>query len=142
MEKARKAMSSLLSIIPDFKISCKNSLKLFHSFIRPIALYNSENLAHFTHHQIQAIEENKATLLDYLMKSESNTIHQKFLKFILGVKRNCSNMASLGELGEFPVVSSLICPARQSFVQQMSNKNIWKKNGQYNVGWLGNTSLY
>ena len=103
MEKARKAMSSLLSIIPDFKISCKNSLKLFHSFIRPIALYNSENLAHFTHHQIQAIEENKATLLDYLMKSESNTIHQKFLKFILGVKRNCSNMASLGELGEFPL---------------------------------------
>ena len=103
MEKARKAMSSLLSIIPDFKISCKKSLKLFHSFIRPIALYNSENLAHFTHHQIQAIEENKTTLLDYLIKSESNTIHQKFLKFILGVKRNCSNMASLGELGEFPL---------------------------------------
>ena len=103
MEKARKAMSPLLSIIPNFKIPCNDSLYLFHSFIRPIALYNSENLAQFTHHQIRAIEENKATLLDYLTKSETNTVHQKFLKFILGVKRNCSNMATLGELGEFPL---------------------------------------
>ena len=103
MGKARKAMSPLLSIISDFKMSCKNSLKLFHSFIRPIALYNSENLAHLTHHQIRANEERKTTLLAYLTKSEVNTTHQKFLKFILGVKRNCSNMATLGELGEFPL---------------------------------------
>ena len=103
MEKARKAMSPLLSIIPDFQVSCKKSLDLFHSFIRPIALYNSENMVHLTHHQIRAIEENKTTLLAYLTKSEVNTIHQKFLKFILGVKRNCSNMATLGELGEFPL---------------------------------------
>ena len=103
MEKARKAMAPLLSVISDFKMSCKNSLKLFHSFIRPIALYNSENLAHLTHHQIRANEENKTTLLAYLTKSEVNTTHQKFLKFILGVKRNCSNMATLGELGEFPL---------------------------------------
>ena len=103
MEKARKAMSPLLSIIPNFKISCKDSLNLFHSFIRPIVLYNSENLAQFTHHQIRAIEENKTSLIDYLTKSETNTVHQKFLKFVLGVKRNCSNMATLGELGEFPL---------------------------------------
>ena len=32
-----------------------------------------------------------------------NILHQKFLKYILGVKRNCSNLATLGELGEFPL---------------------------------------
>ena len=75
MEKARKAMTPLLSVISDFEMSCKNSLKLFHSFIRPIALYNSENFAHLTHHQLRAIEENKTNLLAYLTKSEVNTTH-------------------------------------------------------------------
>ena len=103
MEKARKAMSPLLSIIPDFQISCGKSLDLFHSFIRPIALYNSENMTYLTLHQIQAIEENKTTLWEYMKKSEVNILHQKFLKYILGVKRNCGNMATLGELGEFPL---------------------------------------
>ena len=103
MEKARKAMLPLISIIPEFKISCKKSRDLFHSFIRPIILYNSENIAHLTHHQILALEENKTTLSEYLTNSEINTVHQKFLKYILGVKRNCSNMTTLGELGEFPL---------------------------------------
>ena len=96
-------MSPLLSIICQFRIPCKKSLKLFHSTIRPIALYNSENLAHFTHHQIQAMVGNKTSLLAYLTESDINTIHQKFLKVIWGVKRNCSNMATLGELGELPL---------------------------------------
>ena len=103
MEKARKAMSPLLSIIPDFQISCKKSLKLFHSFIRPVALYNAENLSQLTRHQIKALEENKSTFSDYLIKSDINIVHQKFLKYILGVNRSCSNMATLEELGEFPL---------------------------------------
>ena len=60
-------------------------------------------MVHLTHHQISSIEGNKTTLLDYLTKSEINILHQRFLKNILGVKRNCSNIATLGELGEFPL---------------------------------------
>ena len=71
--------------------------------IKPIALYNSENLTSFTHHQIQAMTENKTTLLDYMNKSAINITHQKILKYILGDKRSCSNMTTLGELGEFPL---------------------------------------
>ena len=103
MEKARKAMSPLMSIIPNFQISCAKSMDLFNSFIKPIALYNSENMTHLTLHQIQAIEKNKTTLWEYMSKSEMNILHQKFLKYILGVRRNCSNMATLGELGEYPL---------------------------------------
>ena len=103
IEKARKAMSPLLSSVPDFQVSCKKSLGLFHSLIRPIASYNSENMTRRTHRQIKAIEENTITSLTCLTTSGINTLHQKFLKYILGVKRNYSSIATLGELGEFPL---------------------------------------
>ena len=103
-EKAQKAMFPLRAMIKQFQLPCGKSLELFHSLIRPIALYNSENLAHLTHHQIKSIVENKTTLLSYLTNSYLDNSQQKFLKFILGVKRNCSNMATLGELGEFPLL--------------------------------------
>ena len=76
-------------------IALYNSENLAQFTYHPIALYNSENLAQFTYLQIRAIEENK---IDYLTKCETN------LKVNLGVKRNCSTIATLGELGgEFPL---------------------------------------
>ena len=59
IEKAQKAVIPLFSMIAQFKLPCAKALKLFGSFIRPIALYNSENLAHLTHHQIDALTQNK-----------------------------------------------------------------------------------
>ena len=102
-EKAQKAMFPLKALIKQFQLPCEKSLKLFHSLIRPIALYNSENLAHLTHRQIKSIEENKTTLLCCLTNSYVDGLQQKLLKYILGVKRNCSNMATLGEVGEYPL---------------------------------------
>ena len=104
MEKARKALFPLQSVITQFHIPCKNAIKLFKSYIKPIALYNSEILAHLTTHQIKSIEENKTTLLEYLTQSITDKVQNRFLKFILGVKRNCSNMATLGEVGELPLL--------------------------------------
>ena len=97
-------MFPLKAMIKQFQMPCDKSLELFHSLIRPIALYNSENLAHLTHHQIKSIEENKTTLLSCLTQSYLENTQQKFIKFLLGVKRNCSNMATLGELGEYPLL--------------------------------------
>jgi len=103
MEKARKALCPLKSVISQFNISTANSLKLFQSMIKPITLYNSENLSVFTHHQINAMKEKKTTLLSYISYSKTENVHQKFLKYILGVKSKCSNMASIGELGVYPL---------------------------------------
>ena len=72
--------------------------------IRPIVMYNSENLAHLSEHQINAINGNKNSLLFYADKAYPISLQQKFLKFILGVKENCSNMATLGEIGEIPTI--------------------------------------
>ena len=104
MEKARKALFPLQSAISQFNIPCSKAIKLFQSYIKPIALYNSENLAQLTTHQIKSIEDNKTTLLEYLTQSITDKVQNRFLKFILGVKRNCSNMATLGEVGEVPLL--------------------------------------
>ena len=104
MEKAQKAMYSLNPVIAQFHVPVDKALNMFHSMIQPIALYNAENLAQLTQHQITAITENKSTLLSYMITSYPNTTHQKFLKYILGVKRNCSNLVTIGELGEFPLI--------------------------------------
>ena len=52
--------------------------------IRPIVLYNSENLAHLNHHQIQAVTQNKTKLLTYMMSSHVDGIHQKNFKIQFG----------------------------------------------------------
>ena len=44
-EKARKVMF-FYQLLPN--LSCDKSIKLFQSIVRPIVLYNSENLAHLT----------------------------------------------------------------------------------------------
>ena len=104
VEKAHKAMIPLLSIIAQFQISRDNALKLFQTMIRPIALYNSENLSHLTLHQMHAVSENSTKWVSHITTSYPEDVHQKFLKYILGLKRNCSNMATLGEVGELPLI--------------------------------------
>ena len=103
MDKACKAMFPLLSAVSNFHLPCAKALQLFHSLIKPITLYNAENWATLTHHQISSLEQNKSSLWKYITTSESSKVHLKFLKFILGLKRNCSNAATLGEVGEFPL---------------------------------------
>ena len=102
-EKAGKAMFPLKGIIKQFQLPCGHSLELFHSLIQSIALYNSENLAHLTTHQITSIENKKTNLRSLMLECSIGLTQQKFLKYILGLKPTCSNLATLGELGEFPL---------------------------------------
>ena len=44
-DKANKALRPLLCAIARFKIPAKTSIRLFHTFISPILLYNAENWA-------------------------------------------------------------------------------------------------
>ena len=104
MDKANKAMFPLRSITSQFNISCRNSLKLFHTMIAPISLYCSEVWNYLTHAQMSAIEHNKVSLFTFMTNSEIGRTHQKFLKYILGVNSSCSLTATLGELGEFPLM--------------------------------------
>ena len=89
IDKAQKALCPLiplLSTIAQFKLPCSKTIKLFESMIRPIALYNFENLAHFTQHQIESLKGNKVTLLPYMNNtSYTSKLHQRFLNYITAV---------------------------------------------------------
>ena len=101
VDKTGKAMFPLLSAITNFHLPCSKSIQLFDLLIKPIALYNSENWATLTHHKATSLEQNKTTLITYMT---SPKVHLGFLKFILGLKRNCLNSAALGEVGQFPLI--------------------------------------
>ena len=60
-EKARKATFPIKSIISQFSIPVAHSMDMFNKMIRPIVLYNAENLAHLTFHQIASLETKKVT---------------------------------------------------------------------------------
>ena len=104
VEKAHKALAPISSLVAQFNIPSDKALYLFNTMIRPIVMYNSENLSHLTEHQINTMYENKNSLLFYANNTYPNRLQQKFLKFILGVKRNCTNLGTLGELGETPII--------------------------------------
>ena len=61
-EKAQKAMFPLYSIISQFNLSFSRSLKLFELYIKPIALYNSENWSTLSEHKIDSIITEKSLL--------------------------------------------------------------------------------
>ena len=102
IEKAQKATFPLKALVNQLQLPVRNSVNLFNSLVSPILLYNVENLAHLSRKQIADLEENKKSIMESLMSSYINGSQYKFLKYILGVKTNCSNMATVGEIGEYP----------------------------------------
>lgn len=106
MDKAQKAMFPLFSTVAQFQLPCSNGINLFNSLIKPICLYNAENLVYLSRHQIESLKEKRVSLFSYIMQTEHSKVQLKFLKFILGVNRSCSNIATMGEVGEFPIYLS------------------------------------
>ena len=131
IDKAQKAMFPLKTLIKQFQLPVKKSLRLFHSLIRPIILYNSENLCHLSHRQVNDIHEDRKSIAECLINSHVNATHQKFLKYILGVRTNCCNMATIGELGEYPLllrawISSLTYWHRSTQMTNDTLYTLWK----------------
>ena len=161
IEKSRKALFPLMSTVAQFHLPCSNAINLFNSLIKPIALYNSENWATLTFHQIAALKQQKTSLFSYMITSDIERVHQKFLKFILGVKQNCTNAAVLGELGEVPLVFhgfiSLLrfwhrinCMTGKSLVKQALNVQTredtpdseWIATVKYLLSYLGMDNIF
>ena len=84
MEKARKASFPIQTAVAEFKIPPRKAIKLFQSYIKPIALYNTEILAQFTHHQIRSIESGKTELIMNLTHSITDKVQNNFLNIYWG----------------------------------------------------------
>ena len=100
-DKGCKALRPLLRVISKFNIPVKTSLKLFHTYISPIILYNTENLSTLTEKELTKFDEN--SIFSNTLASKIDITHRKLLKFVLGVSRSCPNLAIYGETGEIPL---------------------------------------
>ena len=99
--KAKKALRPLMNAIVRFKIPVKTSIRLFHTYIEPILLYNVENWSVLSDKKIQNFNTN--SLYSNISTSKTDLVHRKLLKFILGVSKSSPNLAIYGETGEHPL---------------------------------------
>ena len=83
-EQALKAMFALKNVFDSNVLCVKDKLKLFESLIQPILMYGCEI---WGFHKADDIEK----------------VHIKFLKQVLGVRRQTCNLAVYGELGRVPL---------------------------------------
>ena len=96
-----KAMFPLIDTI--FKFNIKNSIYYFHRLTALIVLYGCEIWSTFSQHQINTMSTDPYMFGHYSINMNSKRMHLKFLKLILGVKRNCSSLCVLGKTGELPL---------------------------------------
>ena len=100
-DKAKKALQPLLCTIARFNLPVINSLKLFHTFISPIILYNVENWATLGDRKLRNFTD--TSIFEETNDTKTDIAHRKFIKFILGVSKSCPNIATYGETGEIPL---------------------------------------
>jgi hypothetical protein len=117
--KALFKLKKMLNPMPNVK----TALHLFDHLIKPIVLYGSEiwgpiNLTQ-TRSQIKVRNEQEQFWYDLNNTYQIETkytqtdspfekLHLKFLKCILGVHNNSTNMGAYGELGRFPLYTNIV----------------------------------
>ena len=100
-DKAKKALHPLLGAIAKFDLPGRLAIQLFHTYISPILLYSVENWSILSDMDIERFDD--LSLYRKSEKSNSDTVHRKLLKFVLGVSKTCHNVAIYGETGEVPL---------------------------------------
>ena len=99
-DKANKALRPLMCAIARFNIPVKTAIRLFHTYISPIILYNAENWATLTEKNLRTFDSN--TIFMGLKGSKTDILHRKLLKFVLGVSKSSPNLVIYGDTGEIP----------------------------------------
>ena len=117
-DKGCKALRPLLCAIARFNIPVKTSIRLFHTYISPILLYNTENLCTLSDKELTKFDRN--FIYSNTSTSKIDITHRKMLKFVLGVSRSCPNLAIHGETGETPI-SMKSCRLTLNFWHRVTN---------------------
>ena len=95
LDKARRAWFSILRIL--WKSKYRNTdtyVTLFDHVIKPIALYSCE---------VWGAEENSSDKIENLHSSACELFQTRCCKHILGASKKTTNMATLAELGRYPL---------------------------------------
>lgn len=89
--RASRACFLLKQVTKD--LSPRLAIKLFHQFITPILLYGAEVWGLC----------GRAKVLKSLEALPADKVHLSFCKFVLGINKKASNLATRGELGAYPL---------------------------------------
>ena len=79
-------------------------MKLFDSLVQPILTYNYEFWSQLTKSKIEAIKSKKISLEESYFDAPAEKSHLLFCRNVLGVSNKTSSLATLGELGRYPVM--------------------------------------
>ena len=83
-EQASKALYSLSNVFNDNVLCVQDKLKLFDSLVLPILMYGSE-------------------IWGFYKSNDIEKVHIRFLKQLLGVRKQTSNIDVYGDLDRFPL---------------------------------------
>ena len=100
--KGLKAYYKLRKDFISLNPSIRSSLHVFDHTIKPILLYNSEIWGYFNPFKKNLISDHPP--IDKAFHNlKSEKLHLKFCKYLLGVGKKATNLATLSELGRFPL---------------------------------------
>ena len=120
--KASRALFSIKQSIFDNSIKPSAVLRIFDCLIKPIALYNSEIwVGYKSCYQKKSINE----MFDMPFKcfNEFDKIYTRFSKYVLGVHSKASNFAVYSELGQFPLIISVIASVIDFWIHTLQSGN-------------------
>ena len=129
--KASRALFSIKQSIFYSTIKPSAVMHIFDSLIKPIALYNSEIWAGYkTCYQNKSLDE----MFDMSFKCniEFDKKITRFSKYVSGVHSKATNFAVFSELGQFPMLISVIARSINFWIYtiQSSNESIcWRLTG-------------
>ena len=103
VEKSKRAIFKLYRCFGDNRPNVKIAKHLFNSLIKPILLYGAEvwgvSLVNFG--KVFKLETGNSKRY---FKNDIESVHLKWLKYILGVNKRSSSIAVLAEVGEYPLI--------------------------------------
>ena len=105
--KANRALFSIKQGIFDKSIKPSSVLHIFDALVKPIALYNAEIWAAYKScYKSKTLED----MFDISLKSncEFDKVNTRFCKYVLGVNSKACNFAVISELGQFPMLISIL----------------------------------
>ena len=106
--KSRRSWFSISNLIYKHKrMSTDKALEIFDQLVTSIGLYNCESWLPLV--MTKKSFNNSNSILSYWENLQLETLNQKICRMILGVHKKSSRLATLGELGRFPLFIKGLC---------------------------------
>ena len=107
-QKASKASFKITKSTASADPSIQTSINLYDHLIKPIVLYASEIWGIFMTNTARCKKNDDVLFERIYAENIADKSHKRFLKYILGVNKNASNLAVLSETGRYPLYISII----------------------------------